>query len=145
MAFDIFRDRQRLARKWQKQYGMRQRFDPRFQNQVKHRDASVQVRADWKVIEEMDFPRLTKLSLPNMGAGEDMYGVLQTNFGFVTLNVGNLKCTPCEMIFAELRAEVCNITTRITIGSAAAVRRSSSVSIGYFIKLRLQMIRLLGR
>ncbi|KAG1687150.1 Eukaryotic translation initiation factor 3 subunit D [Nymphon striatum] len=66
------RDRQRLARKWQKQYGMRQRFDPRYQNQVKHRDASVQVRPDWQVFEEMDFPRLSKLSLPNMGSGTDI-------------------------------------------------------------------------
>jgi translation initiation factor 3 subunit D len=39
---------------------------------IKSRDASVTVRPDWITIEEMDFPRLTKLSLPNVKEGEDM-------------------------------------------------------------------------
>lgn len=38
----------------------------------KIRDASVAVRADWSTIEEMDFPRLAKLSLPNIKEGEDI-------------------------------------------------------------------------
>lgn len=38
----------------------------------KIRDASVAVRADWSTIEEMDFPRLAKLSLPNIKDGEDI-------------------------------------------------------------------------
>lgn len=38
----------------------------------KIRDASVAVRADWSTIEEMDFPRLLKLSLPNIKDGEDV-------------------------------------------------------------------------
>lgn len=38
----------------------------------KIRDASVTVRPDWVIIEEMDFPRLTKLSLPNVKDGEDV-------------------------------------------------------------------------
>lgn len=38
----------------------------------KIRDASVAVRADWTTIEEMDFPRLTKLSLPGIKEGEDI-------------------------------------------------------------------------
>uniref|UniRef100_A0A158P7M4 Eukaryotic translation initiation factor 3 subunit D n=1 Tax=Angiostrongylus cantonensis TaxID=6313 RepID=A0A158P7M4_ANGCA len=41
---------------------------------------SVQVRPEWQVIEEMDFPRLLKLSLPGVGTGEDigkhLYGTL---------------------------------------------------------------------
>lgn len=38
----------------------------------KIRDASVTVRPDWTTIEEMDFPRLTKLSLPSVKEGEDI-------------------------------------------------------------------------
>lgn len=38
----------------------------------KIRDASVAVRSDWSTIEEMDFPRLLKLSLPNIKEGEDI-------------------------------------------------------------------------
>lgn len=38
----------------------------------KIRDASVAVRADWSTIEEMDFPRLLKLSLPGIKEGEDI-------------------------------------------------------------------------
>ncbi|KAI4457004.1 eukaryotic translation initiation factor 3 subunit 7 [Holotrichia oblita] len=47
--------------------------------QIKIRDASVTVRPDWITIEEMDFPRLGKLSLPNIKDGEDIkcYGELE--------------------------------------------------------------------
>lgn len=38
----------------------------------KIRESSVAVRADWSSIEEMDFPRLMKLSLPNIKEGEDI-------------------------------------------------------------------------
>ena len=38
----------------------------------KMRESSVAVRADWVSIEEMDFPRLVKLSLPNIKDGEDI-------------------------------------------------------------------------
>ncbi|XP_035795336.1 eukaryotic translation initiation factor 3 subunit D [Anopheles albimanus] len=38
----------------------------------KIRDASVTVRPDWVTIEEMDFPRLSKLSLPSVKEGEDI-------------------------------------------------------------------------
>uniref|UniRef100_U5EU19 Eukaryotic translation initiation factor 3 subunit D n=1 Tax=Corethrella appendiculata TaxID=1370023 RepID=U5EU19_9DIPT len=38
----------------------------------KIRDASVTVRPDWTIIEEMDFPRLSKLSLPSVKEGEDI-------------------------------------------------------------------------
>jgi len=41
--------------------------------QQKNRDASVTVQPDWKVIEEMDFPRLSKLSLPNIADPKDLY------------------------------------------------------------------------
>ncbi|XP_074036044.1 eukaryotic translation initiation factor 3 subunit d1 [Leptinotarsa decemlineata] len=40
--------------------------------QIKIRDASVTVRPDWSTIEEMDFPRLGKLSLPGIKDGDDI-------------------------------------------------------------------------
>jgi len=40
--------------------------------QMKSRDASVTVRADWNTIEEMDFVRFSKLSLPNIKEPEDL-------------------------------------------------------------------------
>lgn len=49
----------------------RQRYDPK--NQAKKRDASVNIRPEWKIIEEMDFPRLGKLSFPGIGDGKDIY------------------------------------------------------------------------
>lgn len=39
---------------------------------MKNREASVTVKADWKSIEEMDFPRLSKLYLPNVKEPEDL-------------------------------------------------------------------------
>lgn len=39
---------------------------------MKHRDASVQIKDDWPVVEEMDFPRLSKLNLPDVKDGEDL-------------------------------------------------------------------------
>jgi translation initiation factor 3 subunit D len=45
----------------------------------KIRDASVTVRPDWVAIEDMDFPRLQKLSLPGIKEGDDVacYGTLE--------------------------------------------------------------------
>lgn len=45
----------------------------------KIRDASVTVRPDWVAIEDMDFPRLQKLSLPAIKEGKDIetYGALE--------------------------------------------------------------------
>ena len=43
-----------------------------FQNQIRQRDASVLVRDTWEVVEEMDFPRLSKLSLPSVAEPEDL-------------------------------------------------------------------------
>ncbi|XP_035695363.1 eukaryotic translation initiation factor 3 subunit D-like [Branchiostoma floridae] len=61
------RDRMRLQKKLQKQFGGRQRWNDRNQQvQTKNRDASIEVRPDWKVLEEMDFPRLTKLRMPDI-------------------------------------------------------------------------------
>ncbi|XP_054168042.1 eukaryotic translation initiation factor 3 subunit D-like [Oppia nitens] len=56
--------------KWQK--NMRQKYDQKGAPQKK-RDASVDVRPNWKIIEEMDFPRLSKLSLPAVVEGKDVY------------------------------------------------------------------------
>lgn len=64
------RDRQWQVRKWQKQLGVRQRFDQRNPIPIKNRDASVQVRPEWQVVEEMDYPRLMKLALPGVSDGK---------------------------------------------------------------------------
>lgn len=58
--------------KWQKQVQQQRRWHSRYQPQLKNRDASVAVRPEWKVIEEMDFPRLAKLSLPNLDEPTDL-------------------------------------------------------------------------
>ncbi|XP_064617804.1 eukaryotic translation initiation factor 3 subunit D-like [Liolophura sinensis] len=65
------RDRQRQLRKWQKQFG-RNTQDNRNKAPIKNRDASVQVRDSWAVVEEMDFPRLAKLSLPSIEEPKDL-------------------------------------------------------------------------
>merc|ERR1711973_662500 len=39
---------------------------------IKSREASVTVKSDWIVVEEMDFPRLGKLSLPTVAEPEDL-------------------------------------------------------------------------
>lgn len=64
------RDRQRQVRKWQKQQAGRQNYQR--QAPIKSREASVTVKSDWIVIEEMDFPRLGKLALPNIGEPSDL-------------------------------------------------------------------------
>eukprot|EP00088_Acartia_fossae_P035904 TRINITY_DN3702_c0_g1_i2.p1 TRINITY_DN3702_c0_g1~~TRINITY_DN3702_c0_g1_i2.p1 ORF type:complete len:548 (-),score=137.59 TRINITY_DN3702_c0_g1_i2:328-1971(-) len=64
------RDRLRLVRKWQKQQAGRQNYQR--QAPVKTREASVTVKPDWIVVEEMDFPRLSKLSLPNVAEPDDL-------------------------------------------------------------------------
>lgn len=50
-------------------------------NRPKDRLPSVQVRPEWDVLEEMDFPRLLKLNLPGITAtaqdiGDHQYGSL---------------------------------------------------------------------
>ena len=42
------------------------------QTQTKDRESSVQVKDTWSVVEDMDFPRLAKLSLPNIEEPEDL-------------------------------------------------------------------------
>merc|ERR1719219_1164484 len=65
--------RGKLPRKTnQKNFGYR-RWNDRYQQQQKHRNASVVVRDNWKVLEEMDFPRLAKLKLPEIGNPVDLY------------------------------------------------------------------------
>lgn len=64
------RDRQRQVRKWQKQQAGRQNYQR--QAPIKSREASVTVKSDWIVIEEMDFPRLLKLSLPSIQDPSDL-------------------------------------------------------------------------
>jgi translation initiation factor 3 subunit D len=64
------RDRQRQLRKWQKQFGKQQ--EQQKKAPLKHRDASVQIKETWAVVEEMDYPRLSKLSLPAVGEPTDL-------------------------------------------------------------------------
>ena len=64
------RDRLRQVKKWQKQQAGRQNYHR--SAPIKNRDASVMVTDTWKVIEEMDFPRLGKLSLPNINDPDDL-------------------------------------------------------------------------
>jgi len=47
----------------------------KFDHYKKKRDgnASVEVKSTWNLIEEMDYPRLSKLQLPNIGDGVDLY------------------------------------------------------------------------
>lgn len=47
----------------------------KFDHYKKKRDgnASVEVKSTWNLIEEMDYPRLSKLQLPNIGDGQDLY------------------------------------------------------------------------
>jgi len=65
------RDRQRQVRKWQKQQAGRQNYQR--QAPIKSREASVTVKPDWIVIEEMDFLRLSKLALPTVKEPVDLY------------------------------------------------------------------------
>ena len=64
------RDRQRQVRKWQKQQAGRQNYHR--SAPIKSREASVTVKSDWIVVEEMDFPRLGKLSLPSVQEPDDL-------------------------------------------------------------------------
>ena len=64
------RDRLRVMKKWQKQQAGRQNYHR--SAPVKNRDASVMVKDTWTVLEEMDFPRLGKLSLPSVAEPDDL-------------------------------------------------------------------------
>jgi len=64
------RDRMRVMKKWQKQQAGRQNYHR--SAPVKNRDASVMVKDTWTVVEEMDFPRLGKLSLPSIADPVDV-------------------------------------------------------------------------
>merc|ERR1711962_1142006 len=64
--------RGKQQRKNQKQFQYRGRWNDRQQTQ-KNRDASVIVKDNWKVVEEMDFPRLAKLKLPEISEPVNLY------------------------------------------------------------------------
>jgi len=64
------RDRMRQVKKWQKQQAGRQSYHRAAP--IKNRDASVMVKDTWTVVEEMDFPRLGKLSLPSVQEPDDL-------------------------------------------------------------------------
>lgn len=68
------RDRDRKGQTGAKRYGKVQNLrNTKNQAPIKNRDASVTVRADWVTIEEMDFARFSKLSLPNVKDPVDLY------------------------------------------------------------------------
>lgn len=58
--------------KFQGRQDPRRRFDPKGSN-MKKRDASVFVQPSWEILDEMDFPRLSKLSLPGIEDPKDVY------------------------------------------------------------------------
>jgi len=60
----------RQVKKWQKQQAGRQNYHRAAP--IKNRDASVMVKDTWTVVEEMDFPRLGKLSLPSVQEPDDL-------------------------------------------------------------------------
>ncbi|CAB0032262.1 unnamed protein product [Trichogramma brassicae] len=62
------RERKGQTKRWGPRQGMR----GKNQNPIKIRDASVTVKAEWVTIEEMDFPRLSKLTLPGVKDPEDV-------------------------------------------------------------------------
>ncbi|XP_070581270.1 eukaryotic translation initiation factor 3 subunit D-like [Ptychodera flava] len=67
------KERQRQMRRLQKQFGNKKWTDNRFQRgPVKNREASVEVKPTWKVVEEMDFPRLSKLKFMDVKDPEDL-------------------------------------------------------------------------
>ncbi|KAK6732456.1 hypothetical protein RB195_016689 [Necator americanus] len=85
MKRSIAKEQQRAFKMWQRRGGNARQGQRgpggRYPGErPKDRLPSVQVRPDWRVIEEMDFPRLLKLSLPGVGSGEDInkhqYGTL---------------------------------------------------------------------
>lgn len=58
--------------KFQGRQDTRRRFDNKGSN-MKKRDASVFVQPSWEILEEMDFPRLSKLNLPGVEEPKDVY------------------------------------------------------------------------
>ncbi|MFH4973501.1 hypothetical protein AB6A40_000210 [Gnathostoma spinigerum] len=76
----IAKEQQKAFKQWQRrgggargrgrgaQYG---RWDQRSQKQL---TASIAIKPEWAVLEEMDFPRLAKLNLPNIEPGQDIEG-----------------------------------------------------------------------
>eukprot|EP00794_Sanderia_malayensis_P008906 gene8906-9858_t len=61
----------KMRGKIQRNWG-RGRYNER-QNTQKNRNASVAVREEWKVLEDMDFPRLAKLKLPDISEPTNVY------------------------------------------------------------------------
>ena len=57
-------------RKWQQQQKGRQNYNRPVQ--IKQREASVTVKPDWIVLEEMEKAQLSKLSLPTVGDPEEL-------------------------------------------------------------------------
>ncbi|XP_021951551.1 eukaryotic translation initiation factor 3 subunit D [Folsomia candida] len=87
-------------RRFQNQRG-RGRYDNK--GQMKNREASVTVKADWKSVEEMDFPRLSKLYLPNVKEPEDLVKCGSMEFydkSYDRVNVKNERpLQPVDRIF----------------------------------------------
>lgn len=85
--YDFLREQQKAFKQWQRRGGGTRgrgrggqgysRWDQRNQKQLA---ASIAVRPEWQVLEEMDFPRLAKLNLPNIDSGQDMYVLVNLSF-----------------------------------------------------------------
>lgn len=66
------RNRMMQVQKWQKQNAGRVNYQRQGRVQLKSREASVTVKPNWIVIETMDFPRLSKLSLPGIADPDEL-------------------------------------------------------------------------
>uniref|UniRef100_A0A915ES22 Eukaryotic translation initiation factor 3 subunit p66 n=1 Tax=Ditylenchus dipsaci TaxID=166011 RepID=A0A915ES22_9BILA len=95
MKRSIAKEQMRAFKQWQRRGGVRGNMGARgpggrgrYDRQSgKNRQPSVQVRPDWKVLEELDFHRLAKLSLPNVDTGKDIEGETYGTLHFYDKNI----------------------------------------------------------
>ena len=67
---------------------------------MKTRDASVKIKETWEVVEDMEFNRLNKLSLPNVGEPVDLYECI----GILSLAISLVHCGLC-VVQDEVRVD----------------------------------------
>lgn len=102
-----------------------------FKAQLKPRDSSVEVRSDWEVKEEMDFPRLMKMRYMEVADPLDMW-VKHTCCVSSVVNQGETQkvTSICVLFPAVSAAELWSTTIKPSTGSPPATRSSSKASRG---------------
>jgi len=88
------RDRSRLERRYQKRWAGRRRFTPRAE--AVERQASVDIKSSWQILEEMDLGRLAKLSI-DVAAPKDLLTCGELKFydkGFDRVTVKQERTVP---------------------------------------------------